>query len=392
MVLLAVNFFQSMSAQIANTVIPLYARDLGANAAMLGTIVSTFAITALAVRPFSGPAFDSFRKKPFMFAAYLVNMTAMFLYGVADTPGSLMAVRLLHGVGIGCAGPLGMAICNQILPHERLSSGISIYMLAFTVAQSVGPAFAVWFAGIVGYQVTFFTSGTLLAVSCALILFLKVPEIPNRPAYKIRPERIFAKPALIPAIMLCLLCMAFSAIGSFLVIYGMLRGVSDIALFFTVYAICLLITRPVFGKISDTRGTTVVLVPAIICFAVSYVLISQAASLPAFLIAAVVSALGFGICTPLMQALTFKIVPTKRSGAGSNTTYTGMDVGSLLGPVLAGTLVDVFTPVWGSEVAGYSTMWLLLIVPILASLAFYLASRKRIRRYAHAAAKEDMGL
>lgn len=378
--LIVVNFFQSMAAQIANTTIPLYARSLGITTASIGVIVASFTITAIAIRPFSGPAFDSFPKRNLYLGACLINMVAMVLYSFATSPETLFAIRLLHGVGIGCAAPLGMAICNQVLPPSRISSGISIYMLAFTVAQAIGPAFAVWFTQSTSYQSTFAISGCLLAVACVLVIFLRVPEVQNRPHYQIRLNRIFAKQAVITATVLFLLSAAMSATGSFLVIYGMLAGVDGIGLYFTVSAVCMLITRPLLGRVSDSKGTTTVFVPAVFCFAVSYVIISLSRSLPLFLAAAVVGSCGYGICAPLLQALTFKMVPQKRAGAASNTTYIGLDLGNLLGPSLAGLLVDILVPASGSELAAYSDMWLVMIVPIVAGLVFYLSQRGRIRR------------
>ena len=134
-----------------------------------------------------------------------------------------------------------------------------------------------------------------------------------------------------------------------------------------------------FGRISDNKGTTTVFVPAVICFAVSYAIIATARTLPTFLVAAIVGACGFGICAPLLQALTFKMVPQQRAGAASNTTYVGLDLGNLLGPSLAGILVDFLAPVSGNELAAYSDMWLALIVPIVAGLVFYLSQLKKIR-------------
>ena len=74
------------------------------------------------------------------------------------------------------------------------------------------------------------------------------------------------------------------------------------------------------------------------------------------------------------------MVPQQRAGAASNTTYVGLDLGNLLGPSLAGMLVDFLAPVSGSELAAYSDMWLALIVPIVAGLVFYLSQLKKIRR------------
>ena len=73
------------------------------------------------------------------------------------------------------------------------------------------------------------------------------------------------------------------------------------------------------------------------------------------------------------------MVPQQRAGAASNTTYVGLDLGNLLGPSLAGILVDFLAPVSGNELAAYSDMWLALIVPIVAGLVFYLSQLKKIR-------------
>ena len=389
--LLCVNFFQSMGTQFATTVIPLYARDLGADATTVGIVVSAFAITALSIRPFAGPAFDSFSKKKLYFCAYALNALAMFLYAFASSTDMLFAVRLLHGIGIGCAAPLGLALVSRVVPASRLSSGVSFYMLAFSVAQSVGPAFAVWMSGEYGHFPTFIAAGLCLTVACCIIPFVKVAPDEHRPPYKIRFDRIFVKQAFVPAGLLCLVSCAFSCTASFLVLYGTLLGVDGIGFYFTAYAICLLVTRPLFGRLSDTHGTKVILVPAFIAFGVSYLIISQATTLPMFLLAAVVGSCGFGVCNPLIQALAMRMVPADHTGACTNTTYTGLDIGNLMGPALAGVLIDFFIPVAGSEAVAYSWMWLCMIVPIAFALVLFLTQTKRMARYVQEAAHHEAG-
>ncbi|MBR2834802.1 MAG: hypothetical protein IKE43_03695 [Coriobacteriales bacterium] len=58
----AYQFFNSFGQATAGTVLPLFARDLGATTSVIGFVAGAFAITALAIRPFAGPAFDSFSK------------------------------------------------------------------------------------------------------------------------------------------------------------------------------------------------------------------------------------------------------------------------------------------------------------------------------------------
>lgn len=366
--LIFINLFQSMGQTMMNTILPLYARDLGASASVIGMVVGAFAITALGIRPFAGPAFDSFSKKKMLLAAYCVVIVATFLYGLADTPLHLFFVRLLHGAGIGCAAPLGMALATETLPEGRMSSGIGFYSLAQAVSMAIGPALGIWLSRTIGYQNTYFIAGISLSAAAIVLLCVKIPDKTVRRPYKISLNRMFAKEAIAPACMLALLATAFSCTGSYIAIYGDLCGVTEIGLYFTTNALCLLVTRPLFGRLSDEHGLKKILLPAVICFAVSYVMLHFTNSLPGFLFVAVLAACGYGVCHPMIQSLAFSRAPRDRRGSASNTSYCGLDIGMLIGPTVGGAVIENLIPVTGSEVAAYSDMWLVMIIPI--ALAF----------------------
>jgi len=98
-------------------------------------------------------------------------------------------------------------------------------------------------------------------------------------------------------------------------------------------------------------------------FAIALLIISFSRTLPMFLLAAFVSAFGYGACYPVIQALCMKIVPKERRGAGSSSNYIGMDLGILIGPVLAGRI---------AEKLGYVTMWRIIIIPVIIAIALSL--------------------
>ena len=382
--LLLTNFFNSFGQATAGTVLPLFARDLGATTSVIGFVAGAFAITALAIRPFAGPAFDSFSKKRLLMASIGINCCSMILYSCATSIPIILGIRLLHGVGMGCAAPLALSLVSDTLPQTRINSGISIYMLSMSAAMLVGPAFGIWMSQAVGYTPTFMVTTASLGVSLALVTFLvKDSAIPpgGRPPYQLSLKRAFAVRAIGLSCVLMFFSMTFSCIGSFMAIYGNLRGVGEIGLYFTVQAACLFATRPIFGRISDRVGTTRVLLTSATCFALSFVLISQAHELWQFLGTAVVAACGFGVCNPLIQALIFKCVPQEARGSASNTSYTGIDIGSLVGPYLGGTIIETITPLVSDEVTAYSTMWLIMIIPMVLGVALYLALSKRIQYY-----------
>ena len=366
--LMVVNFFQSMAAFMTNTTLPLYLDALGATTSVVGIVVGSFAITALLVRPFAGPAFDSFSRKRMLLGAQTLIGLSMFGYGVVDSIPALFCVRLMHGIGIGCSGPLAMSFVSEFLPVSRLASGISIYALAQSFAQVIGPAVGLWLADAFGFSNAYFLAAASILVAMVGVFFVKEPPRERLP-YRFAIDRMFAREALGKAAVLSLIAIAFAGCTSYLVLYGNLLGIENMGVYFAVYATCLVATRPLFGKLADRFGTQRVLVVGILFFATSYIMLWKVRDFGGMIAVAVVGSAGFGACAPLIQSMALASVPPERRGAASNTAFTGLDVGMLLGPALAGFTIEALVPIAGGQVQAYSCMWLVMLVPMAVAFA-----------------------
>lgn len=374
-----VNFALNMGQFMMNTLIPKYADHLGATASIVGLVSSMFAVTALAIRPLAGPAFDFFSKKKLLMLAIGVIALAFVGYSLSSSVQMVMVFRLLHGFGVGCTAPLALAIASDALPDEKMGSGIGVFSLAQAISSAIGPSLGLSLSQSIGYSATFAIGAVTVGFSCALTLIIKeAPRPKDRGRFRISPDKIVAKEAVMPAIIMIFLAMSYSCINSFIAIYGAERNVEQIGLFFTVYAICLLLSRPLSGTISDRFGLDKSIVPACICFAAAFLLISIADSLPLFLLAGAASAFGYGACQPAIQALCMRCVPKERRGAGANTNYIGVDIGNLLGPVIAGRIAEAVQASSGVAVQGYSVMYRCMILPIGIALVLFLANRRSL--------------
>src|SRR5690606_27008738 len=112
-----------------------------------------------------------------------------------------------------------------------------------------------------------------------------------------------------------------------------------------------------------------------------FLLISLARSLPMFLLAGAVSAFGYGICQPLIQTLSMKMVSSDRRGVASNTNFIGVDIGFFTMPVIGGWIVDLMRGLGTGDVAAYAVMYAGMTVPIGLALLIFVASRMRMRGY-----------
>ena len=364
--LMVVNLFQSMAAFMANTTLPVYADVLGASPSVVGIVVSSFSVTALLIRPFAGPAFDSFSRKRLLMASQCIICACMFLYGVVDSLQGLVIVRLVHGIGIGCSGPLAMSLVSEFLPESRFASGISIYALAQSFAQVVGPAAGLYLVNAIGFSPSYFLAAGCLLVAICGVGLIREPYR-ERLRYELKLDRMFAPEAVGKGIALMLLATSFSCMGAYVVLYGYSVGVSQMGVFFIVYAFCLLGTRPLFGSMADRFGAPRMLAVGIAFFAASYVALAVADNLVAFIIAAILGSAGFGCCGPLLQSTALASVPPSRRGAASNTAFTGLDLGMLIGPIIGGMVIEAATPILGSQPEAYSLMWLAMLIPAVGA-------------------------
>ncbi len=379
-VLCFISLFQSIGQFMMNTILPLYADSFGATPTVVGIAVGCFAITALLTRPFATPAFDSFSKKKIFFCAILLVMVCSFLYGFVRSVPALIAVRMLHGFAMGCTGPLALALATESLPPSHLGRGISIFSLAMTVAQALGPALGLWLIDAVGFIWTFRIAGISMIVAAILILFIKERPNPLRPPYKIEFKRIIAVGAIPPALLTCIFSSCNTSVMSFIALYANALGVAGIGVYFVINSILMLGTRPLFGRLVDRFGYRPVIIPALIAFAVAFVVIAYARTLEMFMVAGVITACGYGACIPQLQALAMGSVPRSRSGAASGTHFTGLDIAMLFGPIISGSVAETFHGITGDTVAGYSDMYLVAAAVVVAGIVLFCLLYPRMMR------------
>jgi MFS family permease len=358
-----------LCTQMMNTLTAKYADFMHAPKPMIGFATGIFALTALIFKLVSAPALDTYNRKHVVTGATMIIFLAFVCYSLSFSVPMLIFSRLLQGAGQAFTTTGCLAIASASLPQDKMSSGISYFSLVSAIAQAISPAIGLKLIGIVGYNFTFAILAAVMLIAVFNASRLKMDFVRTK-KFSIRPDSIIARECIAPAAIIFLLSMTSCIVNSFLVLYAEGFGVtSNIGYFFTVYALTMIFTRPMIGKLADRFGTVKVVLPSLFCFAGAFVLISVSRTLPMFLLSAFVSAFGYGGCLPSIQAAAMKSVPRERKGAASCTSYIGSDLGNLVGPTLAGFI---------AQNMGYVKMWRMMILPIIMGMCATLLFRKSI--------------
>jgi MFS family permease len=374
------NICLCMSQFVVNPLVTSYATFLGAGASIVGMISGLFYGVSFAMRPISGPLVTMMDKRKLLIFSYALGVVVNLAYALFDTLGLFIASRLLHGVQFSLIGSLTLTVASDSLPKEKMGSGIGIFGVggAFGTAlgPSVGLALRTWGDGLWGngggFRLTFLAAAGFMLISLIPCCLCQTRPKPDRrelaalgPWYK----NIVALDAIPSALMMACYCMSFILYSTYMVPYSEQYNIAGIGTFFTIYAVVMLATRPITGKILDTKGAAVIFYPCTILFALSFVVVGLFHTLPACFLAAVLSGAGWGALQPTMQAMAIQSVSPAKRGVASNTSYFGMDLGYFLGPTLGGLIV--------ANVHDHGTMFLWGLLPIaLGTLIFVLTWRR----------------
>jgi MFS family permease len=377
------NLCISMVFYLLMTTMALYAVErFDASDSAAGLASSSFLIGALVARVFAGKFLDFVGRRRTLALSLVVFVLASALYLPVDDLTLLLLVRFVHGLAFGTGNTAITASVMGLIPAPRRGEGIGYFGISSTLSTAAGPFLAVLLLHEVGYQALFVFSAAFSLAGLVLSLVLRLPERMPTPEerarmWRFRMSDIFDPSALPIATLMLVAGFAYSSVLTFLNSYATSEGyVTAAGGFFLVYAVIVLLSRFVMGRIQDYRGDNAVVYPTLVSFALGLFLLGVAPNGLAVVVAGAFVGFGFGALMPSAQAIAVTEAPPHRVGTATSTFYLLLDTGTGLGPILLGVII---------QVAGFHGMYLLLAGLVLVSTLLYhrVHGHKRfVRRFA----------
>lgn len=362
-ILFIVNIIAFLGFQMLNPLMTKYAANIGVESSILGLVTGAYAFAALLSRPFGGYLTDRLNKKLFMIFS-LLGMSLCFLgYIFVKSPELLIALRFLHGIFFGLDSTVAMTMASNALPSSKLSSGLGFFSISSVASMAIAPSIGIWILDLSGYPSLFLISAVLTLISLVLALGIS-KESQRGSGYRrsICLHNLFSVEALGPAVICVLVSSTSGLCSSFMVLFGDNRGISNVGLYFTVYALTLVLVRPAVGRIADRTPSIYIGIPCCFSIIAAMVTLWYAKNLIHILLAGILFGIGYSIL-PLLQSMCIKCVTPERRGVASSTYYMGLDIGNAAGPVVGGLL---------SAAVGYGNTFLLFCLPIIGGVAILL--------------------
>ena len=340
------NFMHCIGHSSINPFVATYMKYLNTTAQLSGLLIGMFFAVSLAMRPFAGNATTKYNKRKLLIIVFLIGTVANLGYALFHNVPSFVVFRFLSGVQYSLVGSLCMTLAADHLPKHKLTSGLGIYGIGGAIGSAIAPSLGetILNTGIKYRNDSFgftllFLFGALIYAFATVPAFILAPDNKTK-TYSARAGKWYKNIVSIhtvpTTIVLFLIMVSFALINTYMFEFGKEQGISNINIFYLVFAASLAVSRPVSGYITDRLGIKRILFPALIIFAFSMFLIGISGTFWMVIIGAILAAIGFGSSQPSLQTMCIQSESALRRGVASNTLYVGIDLGFFLGPYLGG--------------------------------------------------------
>lgn len=344
-VLILINLSNGVAGFMTVPLVASYAMNLGAELTTASTVAGILSLVSLFMCPVAGVLSDRVNRKKLLVVTEIGYAATLALHAFVPNIPGLMVVRGLTGVFFSIANVLTVAYASSYIPRKKMGEGLGYFSLVSPLAQALGPFLGLSLRDSMGYHMAFWGGAvaTVIALVCVAVLpYTEEAKGSQKKQHSLHLKDVFALEFLCLMLLTALFSSANGLVSTYLDILAGERAIGNISLFFTVYSVALVISKPFTGKLLDKKGLYIVVIPAVVFAALGMVLVGLAASLGLMLVAAVCKALGQGAGTPSIQAYTVKTLEPARAGVAVSTIQIGQNLGNALAPIGGSFFVESF--------------------------------------------------
>jgi MFS family permease len=358
---------------------PLYLVKLGAGAKMIGAVVGTFSLAALAARPGVGILLDRNGRQRTAMLLLALDVAVIGLYLTLGGLGlPMFGVRAIHGVVEGTARVALFAMVYEFLPAEGAGQAMSIFSLCGMGSAGIGPILGEWVIDRWGFAGFFGTAMALIAIAASATALIHddrrpahggevASSAPQGPGY----ATLIRDRALLPLwIATVLFSLSISPRLSFVAPFAQEKGITDVAWYFVLYSAPAVLVRMFGARLMDDIGIERMVAPSLAVLGIGMALIAGAGRFQLLYVAALVGGFGHGYVYPALSALVIRRTHANSSGRSSSIYSSLYDIGMMAGPYGLGVVASIF---------GYGPMFIISGAIALGGAAFFVVAEPDAR-------------
>jgi len=348
-VLVAANFVIAVGFGLVAPALPTFARAFNVSVTAASVVVSAFAVARLVFAPASGRLVTLLGERRVYLTGITIVAASTGACAFAGSYWQLLLFRSLGGFGSTMFTVSAIALLIRLTPPPLRGRASGLWGTGFLTGNVAGPllggglltislrapfaVYAVCLLIVVAFVWWFLRHSTLAAEVTETSSDFTVRDALGHRAYVAALGSSFANGWAVFGVRVSLVPLFVEEVlnrdGAFA---GTALGV------FAAGNVAMLM---VSGRLADSWGRKPLVLAGLLVSAVGTVWVGLTDSVPWFLAATVFAGLGAGLLSPPLQATVADVIGTRgRGGPALATFQMAADLGSVLGPIVAGLLAD----------------------------------------------------
>ena len=352
-VLISASFVIALGFGIVAPALPQFATEFGVGEFAASAVISVFAGMRLAFAPASGMLVQKLGERPVYLSGLLSVVLSTGACALAQSYWQLLVFRGLGGIGSTMFTVSALGLLIRMSPAHSRGRVSGLYATSFLLGSIGGPLLGGAVVGL-GLRAPFVIYAIALVIAAAVVYFSldaiedheaggdsSMPVLTLRsalcvPAYRAALASNFATGWVVMGVRVALIPLFVIAVLD--------RSAAVAAVSLAIFAVGNALVLITSGRLSDARGRKPFVIIGLVVSGIGMAALGLTDTVTLFMIASFVAGVGSGLMTPAQQASIADIIGSKaRGGPVLSTFQMSADVGAILGPLVAGAIVEVYT-------------------------------------------------
>ena len=387
LIIAASHSVNSLYNRILTPILPLIMADFGLNYAQTGLIASVYALSSsLFQLPISFLGDFTGRTRLILGLSLLFNALPAWFYGYSDTYAALLTFVFLSGLGCSAYHPAAVSMIAGESPKNR-GLAMGLFKAGGDFGSILTPVAMGWLTVYLASWRSAAQYFVLPGVACALIIWLRFQDAPGRresmakEARSTFSELLGDKFMILMTLLSSCRVMGLRGIMTFLPLLlaeGLGLGTIEVGWAITAYFLVGTVFAVIWGKYSDPRNETRIILFMMATSAASLAFLSRAESAVVFFGLLALLGACLNPSQSIMLTLTTGVVREKNRTSAIGLMYTANEAASVASPFLGGLI---------AQAVGLRESFLFysLLCLVATSLAWLIHAERKRRAHAGAA-------
>ena len=341
--------------------------ELDGSALDAGLAMTYFQIGTILCRPFAGRLIDGLDKRLILLISSALFFVIMGLFNLTTSLQTIFVLRGLHGAIFALGTTVMAALAVVVLPASRKGEGINMFAVFSNIAMVLGPAVGLYALQAYGSSALYMFLTIMTALAFVLSNVIRLPKELAKPRQKTSKgwsiSQFIEKRSLPWALMGLFIGFTYSGVLVFIPIElnSMGAGVWG-SVFFALFALMIIISRPLVGKVYARYGSRFVIYPGVGLFIIGLAILGVVSTPVGIICTAPLLGLGYGAAQPAFQALAVQSAPIERAGVSTATYFLALDIAVGAGSVILALIANAL---------GYQYLYQITSLIMIIAVALY---------------------